>query len=216
MDIQRANKELIAMWLNKLTYLCDVEKQTLFLIAIDLKNDIKYLYSLYDNIKIHNDNIEEKNALVNYLYKEGWHHLEYQGNILYYDDYKFGEILGGLISIMEEILPLGSVVELTMGYKNDNNEQIELIITQRFVLPKEDRISYYFEYGGVFYPTGMLGEEKVICFTNRSIKKVIFRGLKDEKEEQFIIVLKNGTIIENDYKSISFSDKNPYLYQKNK
>lgn len=143
--------------------------------------------------------------------------MEYQGNTLYYDDYKFGEIMGGLISIMEEILPLGTVEELTMGFQkeiNDKNEQIQLIITQRFVLPKEDKSKYYFEYGGVFYPTGMLSEEKVICFTNRSVKRVIFRGFKDDKEELFIIMVKNGTIIENDHKSISFSDINPYLYQK--
>ncbi len=74
-----------------------------------------------------------------------------------------------------EYLPLGSVVVLTDGVQ-------ELMIVSRGINVQMDGEVFFFDYGGVLYPDGLLSD-KMAYFNNSGIDRVLFRGYDDEKSK---------------------------------
>ncbi|MDD7999698.1 MULTISPECIES: DUF4176 domain-containing protein [Bacillus cereus group] len=71
-----------------------------------------------------------------------------------------------------KLLPIGTVVKL------EDIEQFVMIIG-RMVTSADKR---EFDYIGVPYPVGYLGEEKVLCFNHDKIVEEMHRGYMSESE----------------------------------
>ncbi|MDG0946980.1 DUF4176 domain-containing protein [Bacillus thuringiensis] len=71
-----------------------------------------------------------------------------------------------------KLLSIGTVVKL------ENLEQIVMIIG-RMVVSADKRD---FDYVGVPYPVGYLGDEKVLCFNHDKIVEEMHRGYMTESE----------------------------------
>ena len=86
-----------------------------------------------------------------------------------------------MINNEEVLLPIGSIVVLKEGYK-------KLMIIGRMQLQgKEERL---WDYLGVLYPEGYLGEGYTFLFNNEDIEEVVFEGYADLEDEAFRIALK--------------------------
>ncbi|WP_368906386.1 DUF4176 domain-containing protein [Bacillus wiedmannii] len=71
-----------------------------------------------------------------------------------------------------ELFPIGSVVKL-------KNLKQPVMIIGRMVISADKRD---FDYVGVLYPVGYLGDEKVLCFNHDKIVEEIHRGYLNESE----------------------------------
>jgi len=71
-----------------------------------------------------------------------------------------------------KLLPIGSVVKL------EDLEQVIMIIG-RMVVSADKRD---FDYAGVPYPVGYLGDEKVLCFNHDKVVEEMHRGYMTESE----------------------------------
>ena len=111
---------------------------------------------------------------------------------------------------------MGSVVEINPAYKNpkeNTTEHFQMVITHRYISPDKD--DNFFEYAGVPYPTGMLQGDKMLFFTQRSIRKVIHKGYSDIRDRKFIMAVKKALIIDKGTYSVSFTDKYKNQFFKN-
>ena len=109
--------------------------------------------------------------------------------------------------LTEEVLPLGSVVDLKKELFSfiKDVDRIRIVITYRFLAKEESK--GYFPYAGVVYPTGMLGRKEVIYFTPALIEQVVHRGFEDIQEHQYIYLMKREFIIEKGMKSFGFGTR---------
>ncbi|MGE1127877.1 DUF4176 domain-containing protein [Bacillus wiedmannii] len=71
-----------------------------------------------------------------------------------------------------KLLPIGTVVKL------EEIEQFVMIIG-RMVVSADKR---NFDYVGVPYPVGYLGDEKVLCFNHEKVVEEMHRGYMTESE----------------------------------
>jgi hypothetical protein len=76
---------------------------------------------------------------------------------------------------VEEYLPVGTIVIL----KNSNQK---IMITGYF---GSDTNKVLYEYNGCIYPEGLIDSNKGILFNHKSIKEIIYSGLKDGEYEEF-------------------------------
>ncbi len=163
------------------------------------QNDINQLHSLLEIIE-HNNEMWSFHDL-KYELKANNHTLAIHFNSITLTKEQVEKLIVSTLLILEEILPLGSVVDL----KNVTDKEVEnfrVVIVNRFIYQKQ--LGGYFEYVGVVYPLGKLSEETTISFTPSLIEKVVHRGYSDEQEEVFVKLMKIRLIIENDYISMSF------------
>lgn len=210
-NIKNAEYELLAMMLTKYDFLNDAEKRLWFDVICFCRNDLEFLYRIYDSLNAESEMFQSRNKKVEYSSTNGKNIIKCDMQSAEYTNEELKQLIPGLIGITEEILPLGSLVELNLGYtnpKNNRTEQIQMVITHRFISPEGE--NDYFEYGGIPYPTGMPRGDKVLFFTNRSVKNVIHKGYTDIKDKQFIIAVKKSLLIDKNVKSVSFSDNYKY------
>jgi len=83
---------------------------------------------------------------------------------------------------IKKLLPIGSIVRLKSGTKR-------LMVIG--VMQTEEGTGDEYDYLGVIYPEGNLGEEGRFLFDHKNIDEVVFRGFEDEERDQFIINLDN-------------------------
>ena len=170
-NIKNAEYELLAAALKKYDFLSSVERRLWFDVICFCRNDIDFLYCIYDNLNGTPVALQSQNKKVEYSVVNGRNIIKCDMQSAEYTNDELKLLLPLLIGISEEILPLGSLVELNIGYKNskeNKTEQFQMVITHRFISPEGEKD--YFEYGGIPYPTGMLQGDKVLFFTNRSIR----------------------------------------------
>ena len=79
---------------------------------------------------------------------------------------------------MVKYLPLGSIVLLKDGLQ-------KLLIISRAINVRNGDQEYFFDYGGVGYPEGLIGDE-MAYFNHDKINKVIFEGYSDVEDENII------------------------------
>ncbi|MFQ8920862.1 MAG: DUF4176 domain-containing protein [Clostridium paraputrificum] len=123
---------------------------------------------------------------------------------------KFKRLIVSMIDLFEVIYPLGTVVNLKTEYLNQltNNNEIEeatFVITSRYVYT--DDVKTYFQYGGIPYPVGDLGLNKVFYFTSDLIREVLTLGYTDDREEAYIYMMKKELLLDGDYISIGYAPK---------
>ena len=79
---------------------------------------------------------------------------------------------------MEKYLPLGSVVLLQGGVQ-------KALIIGRGLIVRNGSEEFFFDYGGVAYPEGLVGDQ-MVYFNNDKIGKVVFEGYTDIDDENFV------------------------------
>lgn len=79
---------------------------------------------------------------------------------------------------MTKFLPLGSVVLLKGGTQ-------KLVIVARGLTLKNNEKLFFFEYGGVLYPDGLINDQ-LAYFNHDNISKVIFEGFSDVDDENVV------------------------------
>lgn len=135
--------------------------------------------------------------------------LSHEGFECVFGSIQFEELLMCMLDILEETLPLGTVVNLNKKVYGDikEMEQIEnlrIVITHRFLIKDDD--GYYFPYAGVVYPTGMMFDNsKVFHFTAPLIERVVHRGFSDEADEVFCYYMKQELIIDHNLHSYGYA-----------
>ena len=78
---------------------------------------------------------------------------------------------------VKELLPIGTVVSLKDGTKR-------LMIFGVRQTDNESGIEY--DYIGVLYPEGNIGEEGQFLFNHENIAEVFYKGYEDEERDKFL------------------------------
>ncbi|HEM3462563.1 TPA: DUF4176 domain-containing protein [Streptococcus suis] len=81
--------------------------------------------------------------------------------------------------MVEEILPLGSVVTLR------NGDGTELVIIARASIVVENDEEIYYDYGAVLIPQGMMTPDNVFFFNRENVQEIKFRGYENNDEKLF-------------------------------
>lgn len=83
--------------------------------------------------------------------------------------------------MIKELLPIGSVVLLKDGTKK------LMIIGLKPI--RESKPDVIYDYIGVLYPEGFLGNKYNFLFNHEDINDVIFKGYQNPEREEFIELL---------------------------
>lgn len=83
--------------------------------------------------------------------------------------------------MIKELLPIGSVVILQGGIK-------KIMITGLKVAKKDTPTDFY-DYIGVLYPEGFIGDEANFLFNHSDINDVVFLGYNNPERESFMSFL---------------------------
>lgn len=100
-----------------------------------------------------------------------------------------------------DFLPLGSVVKIRGSLR-------KTMIIARGLMTIIGEKALFFDYGGVIYPEGLVGDQ-LLYFNHEDIEEVIFKGYEDEENKQ---VLKN---LDNWMAQSDAEKGNPYEINKN-
>ena len=79
---------------------------------------------------------------------------------------------------VKDLLPIGTVVLLKNGEKR-------LMIAGIKQMDTEDASKEY-DYYGVMYPEGHVGENFQYLFNHKDIAEIYFKGFEDEERERFL------------------------------
>lgn len=190
-------------------YIRDREKDTIGRIAGTYVDDTAFLFRIYEAFVQNERFLADEENGVRYERDGEDYILSYQGKECIFEKEDFRKVLIGMLDLLEDTLPLGTVVDLRKdAYKNvpevEQVDHIRMVITYRFLGGEED--GYYFPYAGVVYPTGMLGRKEVLYFTRPLVDRVVKTGYRDEKEDAYVYLMKKELVIEK--------GKNSYGYAK--
>lgn len=86
--------------------------------------------------------------------------------------------------MLKDLLPIGSVVILKGGLR-------KLMIIGIKIATEEDP-NNYFDYMGVLYPEGFLGDEGHFLFNHSDINDIIFTGYSNPEREEFLDFLESN------------------------
>ena len=84
--------------------------------------------------------------------------------------------------MLDYLLPLGRVVKLKNGKKK---------VMIYGVKQTDANTDITYDYVGVLYPEGNIGQEYQLLFFHDAIEEIYFRGYEDEEREEFIKKLSN-------------------------
>ena len=79
---------------------------------------------------------------------------------------------------IRELLPIGSIVLLKDGEKR--------LMIDGVMQSNEGGNGEEYDYLGVLYPEGHIGDQFQYLFNHEDIDKIIFRGYEDEERDSFI------------------------------
>lgn len=170
----------------------------------------EFLFQVYKAF-IENERYLEDEENEVYYERDGKNYiLSYKGKECVFGNVEFKKTLVVLLDILEDTLPLGSVVDLKKSAYKDvarlqEIEYIRLVITHRFLGSENEK--YFFPYAGVIYPTGMLGRKEVIYFTRSLVENIVYRGYRDQKEDAFVYLMKRELIIEKEKNSYGYASE---------
>lgn len=125
-------------------------------------------------------------------------------------EYAVGEwrhIIGRGIAFLEELLPLGSVVELKKEYLEEQMPvlkkagKVRIVITERYVSYTGNS---YFPYAGVPYPTGAFAASRRLMFSPALVDKVLLTGFSDEQEQAYQYLMKQEYLLEKEMDMCGF------------
>ncbi|WP_022750526.1 DUF4176 domain-containing protein [Lachnobacterium bovis] len=205
----------LALWkeyLKKVDFISEREKENLDAIAKKYFDDQSFLLEIYKAFAKNLDYLEDQETHVHYE-KDGSDYILALENIeTVFDREHFAKVIAAMLDLLEEMLPLGTVVDLdpeTMKLAGekvneekakaggelidvDAVENFRMVITHRF-LGSDGK--YYYPYAGVVYPTGMPGSREVFYFTRAFVENIVQKGYEDELELQFQYMMKKELIV---------------------
>lgn len=82
---------------------------------------------------------------------------------------------------MDKLLPVGSVVRLKGGKR-----KLVIMGILQFDSEKKDKL---YDYLGVPYPEGYMGQGSGFLFYHKDIEQFFFRGYEDEEREKMLAVV---------------------------
>lgn len=223
-DYKKANLETLIKWLGKRPYLNETTKRNWFEIGLLYQQNLSYLYEIYQQVITDQQSLKDDEKQLFYVYESPKHCVQYKDEQMEYTKDEMTEILKGILCILEEILPLGSVVDLNWEFLKESIEQLKqagddqngnrieeviksnlrFVITRRFI-ENEDNTTY-FEYGGVPYPVGQDMQNILLFFTPKMIEKIIHPGYQEEREKAFVFLVKEELILERGKYSVGFQN----------
>lgn len=211
MNQKELTNQLLEDWLDKLDFLDNFNKSQIFNLAdIYSEEGLEFLYDVNKCIVKGGNLVTDPINMVSYEKEEDKHKLTIKGECIELTIEQVKRVVSGLIDILDDVLPLGSVVKLKDSFldllakgKAFDKENAFMIITNRYVFNNE--VKAYFQYSATVYPIGLLPDGRTIHFTTPLIDKVIHKGYKDEKDIAYNFLMKNELIIEKDMHSMSFS-----------
>lgn len=177
-------------------------------LGILLLERVSYLYKIY-SLSEEKTFLEDEETGIVYEAEEDLHILR-KGNMgIFLKKEEMKCLLADMISLFEEILPLGTVVDLKKGelaktMDVSKVQQFRVIITKRFI---GVGTGCFYPYGAVVYPLGTAGNGRTISFTPSLIENIVFTGYGDEVEEEFVFQMKKHLIVEQRRKSVGFATK---------
>lgn len=173
-------------------------------------DNVSFLYDIYPLIGIGRESREDAESGVAFETEAGdLHILRKDGKAIGFKTEEMKRFLADMIGLFEEILPIGSIVDLKKDIlaKNVDVSEIQkfrVAIVKRFI---GNGTGCYYPYGAVVYPLGTAGEGKLISFTPALIENVVFTGYMDEVEEYFVYRMKQELIINQGRRSAGFATK---------
>lgn len=200
---------MLIKFIDQLVFFNDEEKSIFLQIALKNKDKLHELYKVYDYIntkeeKFNNGELDIRKGINKY-------YIGFNNTLIEIEENDIKKVIAGIIDILEEVLPIGTVVLLKhefikkMCKDNEVKEVPRFIINKRF-LSKEGS-STYFNYSVVPYPTGEIAENNNLYVTTNAIDKVIYRGYSDVSDEAYIYIMKNEMILNKKMHSISFASE---------
>jgi len=215
-DNEKALLSIIVEYVNEQFEEKEDIKTFMDLSAINLKN-IKFLKALLKSIR-KKEIIKDTNTDIWYKYENGNHTLKVGSNEpRVYDIDVIEMMLSKIISTIEPILPLGTVVKLKKeriesiaNYINEYYEkkgesekrltkeelnEVEFIIDKRFAKSHID--GKYAEYAANIYPMSLAEKMPQFIFSNDDINEILYKGFVNDKEKAYVIFIKSQLAKEN-------------------
>lgn len=174
----------------------------------------KYIIRTWRNYDINKYIVENKKTFegmnISYVCKDDKYMFVVAGNILSLKLKEIKEVVRGLIDILDDTLPLGTVVKLKKEYmkkiiKNKEIKDAEFVIVNRFVFHNEVKI--FLPYAGIVYPVGFIESAEAFHFTPSLIEEVVHRGYSDEKDYAYTYLIKKELIVEKNMHSFGFASQ---------
>lgn len=189
-------------------YISERNRGTMGRIAGFYVDDTSFLFRIYEAFIEKERFVEDERNSVRYERDGDDYILALEGKECVFGKENFRKVLISMLDLLEDTLPLGSVVDLKKSaYKNvpevQEVDEIRMVITYRFLGKEED--SHYFPYAGVVYPTGMMGRKEVLYFTRPLVEKVVREGYRDEKEDAYVYLMKRELVIEKGKNSFGYA-----------
>lgn len=197
---------LLMSHINSCSTLDSIQKELLLKLSKRYIDDNNYLFQMYlaimANEKVADD--EKKNVTV--IVENNKCTISVADIKADFDIAILKNVLKYLIDICENILPLGSCVELKKKYFQnmpniDTIESIRVVIAYRFITEGD---TAYYTYAGVLYPIGNFNKGQLIRFTPALIENVLSKGFTDVQDDAYIYLMKKELIIENKKLSAGF------------
>ncbi len=79
---------------------------------------------------------------------------------------------------IEKLLPLGSIVNIDGGIR-------KYVIVARGLNVNVQGAIRFFDYGAVYYPEGLIGDQ-LMYFQDKDVKKVVFEGFSDDDDKLMV------------------------------
>ncbi len=122
--------------------------------------------------------------------------------------HKIKELLEVMTEAVQDILPLGTVVELKQEEipkeQREGKGALRVVITRRFLEIEGE--TEYLPYSGVLYPVGAISQEQQVYFTGHAVKNILHRGYSDESELAYVLHTKE-IILQKRLRSIMFLEE---------
>lgn len=171
--------------------------------------DVKYLYAVRKCVLNGGGTLADKKTGVLYETEEEYHILKHNDKEVALGQADMSKLLADMIDIFEDILPLGTVVDLKkdfLGQKMDLSkvDRVRVVISKRFL---GGETGCYYPYAAVLYPIGMAGQNKYIYFSSALIDDVVHMGYGDAIEEMFVYQMKEQLIVKGNRKSMGFANE---------
>lgn len=168
--------------------------------------DVTFLYAVHKCLVNHGGAMEDERTGIQYETADEYHILRQRDVETAFTKTVLKGLVTDMIMLFEDILPLGSVVDLKRDYLKqklpiEGVKQVRMVITRRFL---DGGQGTYFPYAAVVYPVAPGGEQHSFCFTPAVIARVVHEGYSDEVEEAFIYQMKHQLVITEKRKSRGF------------
>jgi len=198
-------QELAGICISQSPELNSLDTDELLSLAENFIGHIPELVAIYQAIA--EDRLPEINPLSFQQADDGYH---FKDPVINFSKEQLVSYLAILIDVYDEIVPLGSVVDLKKEYLKDSLpvdkiENVRIVITHRFLHNPQEK--FYFPYAGVVYPLGSFGNERVLHFTSPFIERVVHRGFSDEQDEAFVLAMKRELLGDRHIHSYAFASR---------